>query len=525
VPKRLLETVSVSDALKQLSAGIKQQAREPNIYGYTPHPKQLPFHESTAKKKLFIGGNRCGKTFSSIAEDIWWARGQHPYRKVPPAPTRGRIHGVDFLQGVQKILLPQFGRLVPPSLLKNGSWEDSYNKELRTLYFANGSFIEFMSYDQDLQKFAGTSRHFNHYDEEPPQHIFNESNARLIDTGGSYWVSMTPVDGMTWVYDTLYLNGLDDPKMFIIEVDMLDNPYIDAEAAEDFLSGLDEEERAAREHGQFIQLGGKVFKAFDKSIHVIDPIDPRELKEWQWFSSLDHGYSNPTAWIWHAVSPSNEVITFDEHYFSGMTVDEHAAKWHEKNVAHGKIPNFVVGDPAISQRSGITGTSIQTEYATHGIFIAPGNNDVAVGVARMAQYLKNVPGSDPLRPRWRITANCVNLIRELERLRWQTWSSRKAQFENNKKEKIHKKDDHASDSTRYFFTFLPDLAPQLPTPKQPGDHSHVLGAAKGRDPKQSTYDDVLAKMGAFDNKNHGPAETKWIEKAVGSDVGALEYDY
>jgi hypothetical protein len=52
-----------------------------------------------------------------------------------------------------------------------------------------------------------------------------------------------------------------------------------------------------------------------------------------------------------------------------------------------------------------------------------------------------------------------------------------------------------------------------------------LGAAKGRDPKQSTYDDVLAKMGAFDNKNHGPAETKWIEKAVGSDVGALEYDY
>lgn len=524
MPRKTLEIVSVNDALKELSTGIRRQAREPNIYGYKPHPKQLPFHQSAVKKKLYIGGNRSGKTFSSIAEDIWWAKGEHPYRRVPPAPTRGRVHGVDFLQGVQKILLPQFGRLVPPSLLKNGSWEDSYSKELRTLYFANGSFIEFMSYDQDLQKFAGTSRHYNHYDEEPPQHIFNESNARLVDTGGSYWISMTPVDGMTWVYDVLYLVGKEDPKMFIIEVDMLDNPYIDPEAAEDFLSGLDQEERAAREHGQFIQLGGKVFKAFSKDIHVIDPVDPESLSDWRWYSSLDHGYSNPTAWLWHAVSPDNEVITFDEHYFSGMTVDEHAKAWHEKNIGHGRQPDFVVGDPAIGQRSGISGTSIQTEYASHSIIIAPGNNDVSVGIARMAQYLKLVPGK--AYPRWRITKNCTNLIRELERLRWQSWSSRKAIFENNKKEKIHKKDDHAADSTRYFFTFMPDLSPQLPAAKPPVNHDHILGAVKGVNAETGTYDDVLAKMGAYDkNSNHSPQVTQWIEKSVGSDVGGLEYDF
>lgn len=523
MPKKTPDVVSFADALKQLTTGLKQQVREPNVYGYQPHEKQVPFHASTAKKKLYIGGNRSGKTTSAVVEDIYWAKGEHPNRKVPEAPTYGRVHGVDFLQGVQKILLPQFQRWVPPSMLKNGSWEDSYNKELRTLYFENGSFIEFMSYDQDLNKFAGTSRHFNHYDEEPPQHIFNESNARLVDTAGSYWVSMTPVDGMTWVYETLYLNGIEDPKFLVVEVDMLDNPYINEEAAEDFLSTLDKDERAAREHGQFIQLGGRVFKAFSKDVHVIAPDElPDDMSGWQIFRSMDHGYSNPTAWLWHAVSPDNEIITFDEHYQAELTVNEHARIVTEKDQSHFKLADFTVGDPAIAQRQGVTGTSIQIEYADNGIFIAPGNNDVASGITRMAQYLKMVPEKNY--PRWRISANCVNLIREMERLRWQTWSSRKTAFENNKKEKIHKKDDHAADSSRYFFTFMPDLTPAMPTASVPKDHSGVLGAVNGV-PATGTYDDVLKKMGAYSGSNHGDKETQWIKKAVGTDVGALEYDY
>jgi phage terminase large subunit-like protein len=485
-----------------LSDALKEQAVRPNIFAYEPHSKQRPFHEAQAKGRLYIGGNRSGKTTGGVVEDIWWARGTHPYRHVPDPPIRGRVVGVDFLQGIQKILLPEFQRWTPPSLLKNGSWEDSYNKELRTLTFANKSFIEFMSYDQDTDKFAGTSRHFVHYDEEPPQHIYNECGARLVDTNGSWWITMTPVEGITWVYNKLYLPGLNglDSNVVIFIADMLDNPYITPEAAEIYLSGLDPEERKARESGKFIHLGGLVYKNFHKATHVINESVIPPLN-WEWYCSLDHGYNNPTAWLWHAVSPDNEVITFSEHYASEMTVEEHAAIVHNRNSGFKRIPDIYVGDPSIAQRSGITGTSIKTEYAQHGIPIMDGNNDVSVGVARIAGYLR--PKLDTGVPRWRITNNCVNLIWEMEHLRWARYNSRKMQEDHNKKDQIHKKDDHACDSARYFFTCLPDLTPEvepLVAPLKP------LGTSQ-------TYGELLAAMG----------ETEWRYQRR-TEIGAMEYD-
>ena len=217
---RKISPVGRTEMMREVQAGLKKQVNRPNLYAYIPHKKQRVFHKSERHTKLYIGGNRSGKTTGGVVEDIFWAMGRHPFRKVPEGPTRGRVVAVDFTQGIEKIILPEFGRWLPPSFLINGSWEDSYSKSLRTLTLTNESFIEFMSYDQDLDKFAGTSRTFCHYDEEPPHHIFNECQARLIDTGGSSWLTMTPVEGMTWVFSDIYTPGKlgDDPDIEVIEV-------------------------------------------------------------------------------------------------------------------------------------------------------------------------------------------------------------------------------------------------------------------------------------------------------------------
>jgi phage terminase large subunit-like protein len=501
------------EMLQELMTGLKQQVNNPNIFAYKPHSKQLPFHQSTKKKKLYIGGNRSGKTTGSIVEDIYWLRGHHPYRKIPEAPIRGRVLSPSLIDGVQKIIIPQFQQWMPPSLLKNGSWEDSYSKELRTLTLTNGSFVEFMSYEMMTNKFAGTSRHFIHYDEEPPLHIFNECNARLVDTNGDYWISMTPVDGMTWVYDDLYLPASEnkDDSIFMIEVDMLDNPHITKEAAENFLAGLDKTERSAREHGHFVELGGKVYKSFTPELHVIEPMIPDH--SWEWYLSLDHGFNNPTAALWHAVSPDGDVITFDEHYASEMIIDDHARIIHERNSAQGrKIPEFWIADPALAQRQGVTGVSIFTEYADRGCYFAPGNNDVPSGIARINQYLK--PNSNNV-PKWHITANCENLIREIQRLRWKTYASKKMNYEHNKQEQVHKKDDHACDSARYFFNFLPDLAPIPPTKAVSEEGGFVLSGVNGV-PPGGTIDNLMQRM-------YTTKPTEW-KNVQGTDIGALEYD-
>src|SRR5690606_2929637 len=117
-----------------------------------------------------------GKTVAGIIEDLWWVTRRHPYRRIPSdVAIRGRALGDGFENGtINRVLLPEFKRWVIPSDLINGSWEDSWSNSEHMLRLANGSFIEFKSYDQELQKHAGTSRHFIHFDEEPPQSIFAE---------------------------------------------------------------------------------------------------------------------------------------------------------------------------------------------------------------------------------------------------------------------------------------------------------------------------------------------------------------
>ncbi len=460
MPPRQKRVASIQDAFLSLGENLARVATFPDINSYVPHAKQRHFHESDKRVRLYIGGNRSGKTTGGIVEDIWWLTRAHPHQRIPDRPIAGRIVSVDFLNGIEKIIKPQLKQWIPPSQLRGGTWFDAYEASTRTLYLENGSFVELMSYDQDLDKFAGTSRDFIHFDEEPPQTIYNENRARLIDRKGHLWITMTPVEGMTWVFDDIYEKGTlgEDENISITEVDMAENPHLDQDEVKIFLDGLDKDERDARGHGKFVQMGGLVYKAFNPQIHIIDPIDPRELRgqNYKHYMSLDHGFNNPTAVHWHAVNPDNEVVTFDEHYEAGRIVDYHAEVIKQKNAAHGRTPDINICDPALGQRQGVTGTSIQTEYAIRGIGFILGNNDVTTGVAKVNQYLALREDGTPS---WYITRNCANLIREISRLRWKTWASKKQASNNNPYDQIHKKDDHACDECRYFFSFMPDLRP------------------------------------------------------------------
>jgi len=447
--------LSADDMFRKVAEDLRRAALAPNVFGYEPHSKQEDFHSAATNGRLYIGGNRSGKTTGGVIEDIWWLTGTHPYIKTPPPPVRGRVISVDFVNGIEKIIKPQFAQWLPLSALKGGSWDKAYSKELRMLTLENDSTLEFMSYDQDLDKFAGTSRHFIHFDEECPQDIFIENKMRLIDTGGRWWITMTPVDGMTWVYDDLFLPGTkrEDPNIHVTIVDMMDNPHLNVAEIDMQLSGLSKDEKKARKEGKFVQIGGLVYQSFDTDVHVVEPFIPP--LDWEWYASVDHGFNNPTAWLWHAVSPEGNVVTFSEHFEAEKTIDYHASVVHTRNASFGRSPDMYVGDPAMSQRNAITGTSIFDEYAQYEIPITPGNNDVQSGISRVQHYLAHTDGRNP---KWTITSNCQNLIREMSRLRWKTWANKRTANQNNKYDVIHKKDDHACDSARYFFTVMPTLA-------------------------------------------------------------------
>jgi hypothetical protein len=122
-------------------------------------------------------------------------------------------------------------------------------------------------------------------------------------------------------------------------------------------------------------------------------------------------------------------------------------------------------------------------YAENGIYIAVEGvpRSVMIGIEKMQEYMRIRPNGTPT---WRVTRNCVNLIRELKKLRWATYSSDKQAYSMNKQEEIHKKDDHAADSMRYFMTLMPDLRPNNGRELTPNEKT----------PTTIPYMDLLAKM-------------------------------
>lgn len=491
--------LSLAEAFRTVASGLRNNAVRPNIHGFKPSSdKQDQFQKSSAKIRLFIGGNRSGKTVGGGVETVRYLRNEHPYRllpMLPGEPCRGRVVAVDFDHGVKQIVLPEVARWLPPSSLINGSWEDSYSKSERLLTLENGATCEFMSYEQELEKFAGTSRHFCWYDEEPPKDIYTECQMRLLDTGGHSWLTMTPVEGMTWVYDDLFTKGETDPLIDVVVVDTTENQTLNPVEIEATFSHLTEDERKARKEGKFVQLGGLIYKNFSGK-NIIDPVIPPA--DWMHFEGMDAGINNPTAWLFAAVDTNGRVIVYDEYYENNTIVSYHAKAVRLKREQHKLEPAYTVGDPSIRNTDPITGTSVQLEYQEHGITIILGVNDVSAGINRVSRYI----GDASLTPRLYITRNCVNLLHEIQRYRWSTWASKKMQFEKNKKEEPHKKDDHACDALRYLIASRPEADSGIEIPQV----TNFLRAPTA--------------VGVYDRYDEGlkkPAHTGVVDSILGSD--------
>jgi phage terminase large subunit-like protein len=424
VRQRKESFTDLKSVTRQLTEGLVERARIINLYGYEPHAKQVMFHKADKLGRQYIGGNRSGKTVGGIVEDLWWLLGRHPYIKTPVPPIRGRIVTTNIADGLNGIIIPEIARWLPVSELRGGSWDSAYETQDRILHFQNGSFVEFKTYEQDKEKHAGTSRHFVHFDEEPPKHLFTENMARLVDTSGRWWITMTPVEGMTWTGEEIFeaVNTGKRDDVDVIQVDMTENPYLPVAAREAFLSNLDEDERKARKSGTYVPKGGLVYRKYRPELHLVDSFIPP--KDWFQYGGYDHGFNNPTGYLWAAIAPpeqdifpSGSIIIWDEYYEREQTIDQVAAELRRRNnLPMRRQPDIQIADPAIRQRTAVSGNSIQREYALRGLSFVLGNNDVKIGVNKVNQYLFYEEETSWL-PRLYLTRNCVELQREIKKLR------------------------------------------------------------------------------------------------------------
>ena len=445
------------DEARALLATLEREYKRNPLLRYEPHPKQAVFHASHAALKAFLGGNRSGKTTAGILDDLIQAidRGAVPpslmeFKKWEP-PFYCRIIAPDFISTMEGVIFQKLKEWCPPEQLVGGSWAKGYDKARRRLNFKNGSWFDFLSFEQDLDKFGGAALHRVHFDEEPPRSIRRESLMRLIDYGGDELFTMTPLHGMSWMYDEIWEPWQHEKlrDAIVVTVDMDDNPHLNQATKERVLAGLTNEERSARKSGLFVHFAGMIYSDFDRTRHVT-----RELTEmpkaYKVYVGIDPGIRHMAAVVWVLHTPDDVMTVFDELALQGMTVAEVAKAIHIVNTKHKIVPNSYWIDPAAQNRSTQTGRSDQQEFVEHGIIAIPGQNSVTAGINKVKERLQT--------DRLMIAANCGTTIDEFRKYRWKPLS----RSQDDPKEEPVKADDHLLDALRYVVMSMPVVPDNLP---------------------------------------------------------------
>lgn len=437
----------------QLAAAILEKERrlsENRIKYYQPTDKQRLFHMSKAPERWAFTGNRFGKTCMATVEAVWHATGEYPewYPKESrsPIPSRGRIVCIDFVNGIEKVILPELQKWMPKSYLIKGSWDGSYEKLKRKLTLNKGSFIELMSFDQEVGSFAGSSLHWVWFDEHGKREIYKECKMRLLDTGGRFWGTLTPVQGISWEYDEIYEKRDERNDLEVFRASTMDNPLISKKDIEEMTQNLNEDERRTRLYGDFVSLTGLVYKDWDRKVHVIEPFEIP--KHWTRYSAIDPHTRTPTAVLYWVVSPQEEHFIYDELYLPDMQVKGMAEYMFAKEAGAKIIMRFI--DPAAqATNTAAGGFNFITEFAKNNIFVSLANNQLTEGIQALREFFKpefiHVVGKTM--PKLRVFNTCKNFIKEIEHYRWPDYNP---DGQKDIKEKPIKKDIHLPDCARYI---------------------------------------------------------------------------
>lgn len=293
--------------LKQIK---EERKRERAIESYEPHEKQQLFHDNWQKTFcMFLGGNQTGKTTGGLADDIADALGYEPWsgRKRKDPPLSIKIVGEDYPNHISDVITPKLMELCPKDII--AKVEKIQGKHISKIYFKNGSVMKFMVHEQDSSKFEGSTDDVIHWDEPPPREHYIAALRGILAKGGRMKFTMTAIKE-PWIKEEI-IDNFGPDRVFYVKVHMNDNPHLSEDLKDVWIKAMDPEERKARIEGDFLHLGGNIYKGYDFNHHVIprDSIDPTGLPCGMVIDPHDR---KPFFMAWFCVTPEDQVVFFRE---------------------------------------------------------------------------------------------------------------------------------------------------------------------------------------------------------------------
>jgi hypothetical protein len=421
---------------------------------YRPHAKQDSFHRAAAyvKKRMVRAGNRFGKSHMGSAEDCAWLRGERPwyakddparYAGIPKHPVKGLVITTDW-DKVDEIWTSERGdspgkiwRMLPSDAIVSKKRNHSgaiETIEVKSALYDGNSLLKFDTVKSFLANPMGSESSdwdFVHVDEPCPEQMFKAQLRGLVDRGGSYWFTLTPLRE-AWINDHFFpadTGGKPRDDVWAETGTIYDNPHLSAEGIANFEMSLTDEEKECRLRGIPLHLAGLIYKNFSWAKHVLHEV-PRGWedfatppREWPIYVHIDPHPQTPHAVLFCTVDPFGTRYYFRD-IFRHCSIEDLARDIHAATTERGYRIHSVYADPLAFIEHPITETSMATEFHACGIFVEKATKALAQGILKVNQELKK---PDAIR----FTPECRRTLWEIQRYAW-----------DEKENKPVDKDDH-----------------------------------------------------------------------------------
>lgn len=456
----------MAEKAKRISLNPLKYARQ--------HHKQKEASKTRKAIRALFWGNRVGKTEWGAQETARVALGEHEWIQPGEIWACGPSYD-EQKDTIQKKLL----NYLPETKILDRTWiRKGLLKEL-VIDAGNGrtSKITFKSYEQGREKFQGAGKVLIWFDEEPPKDIYDEGFVRQ-EAGISLHIilTMTPIKGMTWVYNDLYLNT-SNPDIWVSEAEWDDNPWLTEEQKDQMRRGLTAQALKVREKGKFVKQVGLVCSWFNRAVHVVDitTLPPGDT-----YAGFDFGFSAPTAGLYVRVDREFNWWVYDGFYRKGLTNPDIQQLIRLKEAGIGRVAR--IGDSA--QASDIKQIN-DAGIAISGVTKATGTSKENWDEFR-ARLLEQQGRVQELtgKPKLFISSKLIDyddqgqpfnfLVREIENLRWEEV---KGDLGIEQKPIWGKQAKHAIDALSYILTTINAPKKQISSAPVGGVKPYIQGIA------------------------------------------------
>ena len=412
-----------------------------------PNPRQREFFLSRARHTAYGGARGGGKSWAMRRKLLLLALG-YPELNVL----------------IMRRTLPELRENHVIPLLKELKGAAKYNATERVFRFPNGSRLRLGYCDgaNDIYQYQGQEyeviglEEATHFTEEQMQFMTTCNRTSRRDFSPRMYYTCNPGGvGHGWVkrlfIDRVYRRGERPEDYRFIPARIYDNPALITADPEYLrqLENLPEELRRAYLDGDWDVLAGQFFREFSRDRHVVEPFElPRW---WRRFRSIDWGYNDPCAVLWHAVDGEGRVYTYRELYLRFTRADRAAELIRQQS--EGEDIAYTVASPDMWQKrgallkanGGFEGESIAELFSHGGVPLTPADNSRISGWQRVRGYLADMPDGEP---GLKMFSCCENLIRTLPQLI----------FDEVNREDAAQGEDHAPESLRYALMSRPAAA-------------------------------------------------------------------